>query len=111
MESPQPPNGGTITEETLGQLPSRTATTLNGATDEHDSTITAGIIRLDPYLAPHQDALKRRHSKAQAWIKDIDSQEGGLDNFSRVRPSTRVGGGFGFFFLLGRIAQRLIPSF
>ena len=45
----------------------------------------AGVIKLDPWLEPFQDALKRRYSKAQAWIKKIDDVEGGLEKFSRVR--------------------------
>jgi len=46
-----------------------------------------GIVQLDGYLEPFKDALKSRFSKAQQWIKAIDDTEGGLDKFSRVRPS------------------------
>ena len=45
----------------------------------------AGVTKLDPWLAPFQDALKRRYAKAQDWIKKIDDVEGGLEKFSRVR--------------------------
>jgi len=43
-----------------------------------------GVIKLDPWLSPFQDALKRRFSRAQEWIKTIDETEGGLDKFSKV---------------------------
>ncbi|KAK4214018.1 glycoside hydrolase superfamily [Rhypophila decipiens] len=42
-----------------------------------------GVIKLDPWLSPFQDSLKRRYSKAQEWIKTIDKTEGGLDKFSK----------------------------
>jgi len=44
----------------------------------------SGVLKLDPWLSPFQDALKRRFSKAQEWIKRIDETEGGLDKFSKV---------------------------
>lgn len=44
-----------------------------------------GVLQLDPWLEPFQDALKRRYAKAQDWIKSIDDNEGGLEKFSRVR--------------------------
>lgn len=44
-----------------------------------------GIIQMDGYLEPFRDAIKSRYAKAQQWIKDIDSTEGGLEKFSRVR--------------------------
>lgn len=43
-----------------------------------------GVLKLDPWLSPFQDALKRRFARAQDWIKTIDETEGGLDKFSRV---------------------------
>lgn len=43
-----------------------------------------GVLQLDPWLEPFQDALKRRYSKAQQWIKDLQEHEGGLEKFSRV---------------------------
>ncbi|KAH8677509.1 family 13 glycoside hydrolase [Xylariales sp. PMI_506] len=42
-----------------------------------------GVVQLDPWLSPFQDALKRRYSKAQEWIKKINDTEGGIDKFSR----------------------------
>jgi 1,4-alpha-glucan branching enzyme len=42
-----------------------------------------GVVKLDPWLAPFQDSLKRRFSKAQEWIKRIEDTEGGLDKFSK----------------------------
>ncbi|KAF2861241.1 glycoside hydrolase family 13 protein [Piedraia hortae CBS 480.64] len=42
-----------------------------------------GIVQLDPWLEPYKDALRRRFSKAQQWIKTIKETEGGLDKFSR----------------------------
>lgn len=46
----------------------------------------AGVVKLDPYLAPFSDALKRRYSRAQEWINKINHNEGGVEKFSRVRP-------------------------
>jgi 1,4-alpha-glucan branching enzyme len=43
-----------------------------------------GVLKLDPWLEPFKEALKRRYSKAQEWIKKIDETEGGLDKFSKV---------------------------
>lgn len=45
-----------------------------------------GVVKLDPWLEPFQDSLKRRYAKAQDWIKKIDETEGGLEKFSKVRP-------------------------
>lgn len=42
-----------------------------------------GVIQLDPWLAPFSDALKRRYSKAQDWIKRINDTEGGFEKFSK----------------------------
>ncbi|KAI8625886.1 alpha amylase [Xylariaceae sp. FL1651] len=42
-----------------------------------------GVTELDPYLSPFQDALKRRYTKAQEWIKKLDDTEGGIEKFSR----------------------------
>lgn len=44
-----------------------------------------GVIKLDPWLGPFQDALRRRYAAAQEWIKKIEDTEGGLDKFSKVR--------------------------
>lgn len=42
-----------------------------------------GVLQVDPWLSPFQDALKRRYSKAKEWIKTIDDTEGGLAKFSK----------------------------
>lgn len=44
---------------------------------------TTGVIAIDPWLAPFKDALKRRFSKANDWIKKIEETEGSLDKFSQ----------------------------
>ena len=46
-----------------------------------------GVVRLDPWLSPFTDSLKRRYAKAHDWIDKIQKTEGGLQQFSRV--STR----------------------
>lgn len=51
----------------------------------------AGVIKLDPWLAPFKDEIKKRFSKTQDWIKKIDETEGGLEKFSRVRGHIRKG--------------------
>jgi len=43
-----------------------------------------GILSLDPWLEPFQDALKSRFSKAQKWIDTIKKDEGGFDKFTKV---------------------------
>ncbi len=47
-------------------------------------TADVGVIKLDPYLSPFQDALKRRSAKAQEWIRKLAELEGGVEKFSRV---------------------------
>ncbi|KAL2149507.1 hypothetical protein VTH82DRAFT_8158, partial [Thermothelomyces myriococcoides] len=42
-----------------------------------------GVLKLDPWLSPFQDVLRRRFTKAQEWIKKIDETEGGLEKFAR----------------------------
>ncbi|KAI7545104.1 hypothetical protein KC331_g6415, partial [Hortaea werneckii] len=42
-----------------------------------------GVLALDPYLDPFKAALQSRFSKAQQWINDINTHEGGLEKFSR----------------------------
>lgn len=44
----------------------------------------AGVVQLDPWLAPFKDALRHRYSKAQDWITALNKSEGGLEKFSRV---------------------------
>ena len=43
-----------------------------------------GVIAVDPWLSPFKDALKRRFSKTNEWIKKIEETEGSLDKFSQV---------------------------
>lgn len=43
-----------------------------------------GVVKLDPWLSPFSDALRRRYTKAQDWIKKINDTEGGVEKFSRV---------------------------
>ena len=47
-------------------------------------TCHTGVVKLDPWLAPFSDALRRRYSKAQDWIRTINDTEGGINKFSRV---------------------------
>ncbi|GAB1726485.1 hypothetical protein NU195Hw_g2411t1 [Hortaea werneckii] len=42
-----------------------------------------GVLALDPYLDPFKGALQSRFAKAQKWINDINTHEGGLEKFSR----------------------------
>ncbi|KAI2641983.1 alpha amylase [Xylaria nigripes] len=42
-----------------------------------------GVIKLDPWLSPFQEPLKRRYAKAHEWIRNITKAEGGLEKFSR----------------------------
>jgi hypothetical protein len=46
--------------------------------------ILAGVVQLDPWLAPFKDSLKKRYTKAQNWITALNKTEGGLEKFSRV---------------------------
>lgn len=48
-------------------------------------TFLKGVVKLDPYLSPFQDSLKRRFNKTQEWVKKLNETEGGLDKFSKVR--------------------------
>jgi len=47
-------------------------------------TVSKGVVKLDPWLSPFQDSLRRRFSKTQEWIKKLNETEGGLDKFSKV---------------------------
>ncbi|KAL2825563.1 1,4-alpha-glucan-branching enzyme [Aspergillus cavernicola] len=42
-----------------------------------------GIIKLDPWLEPFQEAIQRRFKHVENWIKAVDEVEGGLDKFSK----------------------------
>lgn len=46
-----------------------------------------GVVKLDPWLSPFQDSLKRRYAKTHDWIKRINETEGGLDKFSKGADS------------------------
>jgi 1,4-alpha-glucan branching enzyme len=48
------------------------------------ANLMAGVIQLDPWLAPFEESLRRRYAKAQDWITAINKSEGGLEKFSRV---------------------------
>lgn len=43
-----------------------------------------GVVKLDPWLSPFKDSLKRRFSKTQEWVTKLNETEGGLDKFSKV---------------------------
>lgn len=47
--------------------------------------VLPGVVKLDPWLEPYSDALRRRYSKANEWIETIKSSEGSIENFSKVR--------------------------
>lgn len=47
------------------------------------TNLLAGVVKLDPWLSPFKDSLRKRYSKAQDWITAINKSEGGLDKFSR----------------------------
>ncbi|TDZ34655.1 1,4-alpha-glucan-branching enzyme [Colletotrichum spinosum] len=59
--------------------------TLNGHSGAADGIPTdgTGVVKLDPWLSPFQDALKRRYSRAQDWIQRLNDTEGGIDKFSQ----------------------------
>ncbi|MCJ1354246.1 MAG: alpha-1,4-glucan branching enzyme [Icmadophila ericetorum] len=56
---------------------------MNGAGVTDAPADGTGVIQLDPWLEPFKDALKKRYSHAQQWIKTINDHEGGLDKFSK----------------------------
>jgi hypothetical protein len=56
----------------------------DGADDWKTAYVEPGVISLDPWLSPYKEALRSRFAKAQAWIKNIEESEGGLEKFSRV---------------------------
>jgi hypothetical protein len=49
--------------------------------------LVAGVVQLDPWLAPFKESLRSRYTKAQNWITAINKSEGGLEKFSRVRDA------------------------
>jgi hypothetical protein len=53
-----------------------------------------GVVKLDPWLSPFKDSLKRRFSKTQEWIKKLNETEGGLDKFSKVRIDSCIRQGY-----------------
>lgn len=48
-------------------------------------TEVAGVVKLDPWLEPFSEPLRRRYAKANEWISTIEASEGGLEKFTRVR--------------------------
>ncbi|KAK2612844.1 alpha-1,4-glucan branching enzyme [Conoideocrella luteorostrata] len=42
-----------------------------------------GVVKLDPWLEPFSESLKRRYAKTQEWINNIKANEGGLEKFTR----------------------------
>jgi len=48
-----------------------------------------GVVKLDPWLSPFKESLRRRYKKAEDWIATINGTEGGLDKFSRVGSPRR----------------------
>lgn len=42
-----------------------------------------GAVKLDPWLSPFQDVLKRRHGKAKEWEKKIEQSEGSMEKFAK----------------------------
>ncbi|WYZ37565.1 hypothetical protein EsH8_II_001071 [Colletotrichum jinshuiense] len=42
-----------------------------------------GVTKLDPWLSPFQESLKRRYARAQDWIQKLNDTEGGIDKFSQ----------------------------
>ncbi|OIW27727.1 glycoside hydrolase [Coniochaeta ligniaria NRRL 30616] len=61
-------------------------TLANGGGQVADSDIPrdgTGVVKLDPWLSPFKDSLRRRFSKTQEWIKKLNETEGGLEKFSR----------------------------
>ncbi|KAI9898119.1 hypothetical protein N3K66_006479 [Trichothecium roseum] len=42
-----------------------------------------GVVRLDPWLEPFSETLRRRYSKAQDWIQKINATEGSVEAFSK----------------------------
>lgn len=54
---------------------------------ENFTDVFQGVLQIDPWLSPFQDALKRRYSRAKDWITKIDETEGGLHKFSKACSS------------------------
>ncbi|GAB0132005.1 hypothetical protein EsDP_00000456 [Epichloe bromicola] len=42
-----------------------------------------GVVKLDPWLEPFSEPLRRRYAKANEWIRTIEANEGGLEKFTR----------------------------
>lgn len=42
-----------------------------------------GVVKLDPWLEPFSEPLRRRYAKANEWISTIEASEGGLEKFTR----------------------------
>ncbi|ELQ43365.1 1,4-alpha-glucan-branching enzyme [Pyricularia oryzae Y34] len=50
----------------------------NEGTVEH-----IGAVKLDPWLEPFEDVIKRRHGMAEDWLKKIEQSEGSIEKFTR----------------------------
>ncbi|KAI0876369.1 alpha amylase [Hypoxylon argillaceum] len=61
----------------------QSANTLLSSPDAGLPNDGTGVIKLDPYLSPFQEPLKRRYAKAHEWIKKLAEGEGGVDKFSK----------------------------
>lgn len=75
-----------------------------------DLTGDTGVVKLDPWLAPFSDALKRRYSKAQDWIKVINDNEGGFDKFSKVWKLISAFSAFPFLLIFFCFSQSRIKK-
>lgn len=44
--------------------------------------VPSAILKIDPWLEPHKDAIARRYVMAQEWLDRLDADEGGIEAFS-----------------------------
>ncbi|KAL9944404.1 hypothetical protein ACHAQF_008030 [Verticillium nonalfalfae] len=69
-----------VVEQSANSLAPQAAAAGAAAGTRTDGT---GVIQLDPWLEPFEDAFKRRYAKAQDWLTKLDKTEGGVDKFSK----------------------------
>lgn len=50
----------------------------------HCLNMNIGVVKLDPWLEPFSEALKRRYARSHDWINRIKTTEGGLEKFAKV---------------------------
>ena len=55
----------------------------NQAVNGRTAAEPLGAVKLDPWLSPFQDVLKRRHGKAKEWEKKIEQSEGSMEKFAK----------------------------